>query len=134
MPAIKDYLNQLLKIITTNGYIESKTIFFDERPPNAAFINGTLKFINGSKLDLKEFILSDNENISFLKYGYNYSSIENILIFRYDNALDPKAKDLPTYPSHKHLPDILIPAHKPSLEPVLSEISSLIEINKHKIE
>jgi len=128
MSLIKDYLNQIINIIETNGQTESKSIIFEERPPNAAYLSGTIIFIDGSKLNFKEFILADNDNISFLKYGYNYLSGEDTLIFRYDNALDPKAKTLPTYPSHKHLPEKLISAQKPSLEAVLIEISSIVEI------
>ena len=44
------------------------------------------------------------------------------LIFRYDNANDPAARHLPTFPSHKHGPAGLIAAPRPSLADVLHEI------------
>jgi hypothetical protein len=37
-----------------------------------------------------------------VKYGYNYFDKDGNLIFRYDNALDPKARELHTYPEHRH--------------------------------
>jgi len=65
-----------------------------------------------------------------VKYGYNYLDKNNALIFRYDNALDPKAKKLSTYPDHKHTSKELIPAKRPSLEEVLREITGLLESEK----
>jgi len=62
-----------------------------------------------------------------LKYAYNYLTRENTLIFRYDNALDPKARKLSTYPEHKHIQNELLPVGKPAFESVLKEISSLIK-------
>jgi hypothetical protein len=127
---IKDYLNQLLNIIATNPHVESQSISIEERPPHAAYINGTVTFINGAKLHFKESILFKNAHITFLKYAYNYASSDNTLISRYDNALDPKVRDLPTYPEHKHLPDKLLAAQRPSFEEVLREISNSIEVGR----
>ena len=55
---------------------------------------------------------------------------DGVLIFRYDNALDPKAKAIKTYPEHKHLPGNLLPAKRPSIEDVLKEISNLMEAER----
>jgi len=52
------------------------------------------------------------------------------MIFRYDNALDPQAKKLSTYPEHKHMPKKLLSANRPSFKEVLKEISGLIEAEK----
>ncbi|MBI5327148.1 MAG: hypothetical protein HZB80_02490 [Deltaproteobacteria bacterium] len=49
---------------------------------------------------------------------------------RYDNALDPQAKNLSTYPEHKHIPKKLLSAKRPSFKEVLKEISGLIEVKK----
>ena len=127
---IRDYLESILDIISASPYIESKSVSFEERPPNAAYINGILTFINGSKLHFKEFIVYKSEDIIFLKYAYHYLMQDGVLIFRYDNALDPKAKAMKTYPEHKHLPGNLLPAKRPSIEDVLKEISNLMEAER----
>jgi hypothetical protein len=127
---IRDYLESILDIISASPYVESKSISFEERPPNAAYITGILAFINGSKLHFKEFIVYKSENIIFLKYAYHYLTHDGALIFRYDNALDPKAKAMATYPEHKHLPDHLLPAERPSIKDILNEIANLMKAEK----
>lgn len=127
---IRDYLESILDIISASPYVESKSISFEERPPNAAYITGTLTFINDSKLHFKKFIVCKSEDIIFLKYAYHYLTQGGALIFRYDNALDPKAKAIPTYPEHKHLPGHLLPAERPSMKDILNEIADLMEAGK----
>ena len=127
---IRDYLESLLDIILASPYVESKSISFEERPPNAAYITGILAFINGSKLHFKEFIVCKSEDIIFLKYAYHYLTQDGAFIFRYDNALDPKAKAMATYPAHKHLPGHLLPAERPSMKDILKEIANLMEAQK----
>ena len=127
---IKDYVSAILEVISSCPFIESQNLSFEERPPNAAYLTGTIVFINGSKMHFKEFIVFKPEGINVLKYGYSYLRIDDSLIFRYDNALDPKAKKLSVYPEHKHLPTELLPAQRPSLGDILREVSCLIEQSK----
>ncbi|MBI4687568.1 MAG: hypothetical protein HY756_07280 [Nitrospirae bacterium] len=127
---IKDYLNELLKLLAANPYIKSQNLSFEERPPNAAYFIGTLIFINDSKMYFKEFVVFKPESVNIVKYGYSYLSKDNTLIFRYDNALDPQAKKLSTYPGHKHTHKELLSALKPAFDQLLREISKLIEIEK----
>lgn len=42
---IRDYLESILDIISASPYLESKSVSFEERPPNAAYITGILTFI-----------------------------------------------------------------------------------------
>ena len=127
---IKDYLNEILDVLSANPFIESQNLAFEERPPNAAFITGTIVFTNSAKLHFKEFVVFKPEGSNIVKYGYNYSSKYKDLIFRYDNAFDPKAKKISTYPEHKHTPKELLPAKRPALKEVLREISDMIEKEK----
>lgn len=127
---IKDYLNEILDVLSANPFIESQNLAFEERPPNAAFITGTIVFTNSAKLYFKEFVVFKSEGSNIMKYGYNYSSKYENLIFRYDNAFDPKAQKISTYPEHKHTHEELLPAKRPSLEEVLREITGLIESEK----
>lgn len=125
---IKDYLDEILSKIDKNPYVKSQNISFEERPPDAVYIKGLIDFIDNSKLHIKEFVIFKSETI-ILKYGYHYSNRNGVLIFRYDNAFDPKAKSLSTYPEHKHTNRGLIPARRPILESVLREISDLVKKN-----
>lgn len=127
---IRDYLEHILDIISASPYVESKSISFEDRPPSAAYITGILAFINGSKLHFKEFIVCKSEDIIFLKYAYHYVTQDGDFIFRYDNALDPKAKAMATYPAHKHVPGNLVPAERPSMKDMFREIVNLMEAKK----
>ncbi len=126
---IKDYLDKILAVIAESPFIESQNLSFEERPPHALFIAGNITFINRTSLHFKEFITIKSESVTFLKYAYHYSAKDNSLIFRYDNALDPKVKDLFTYPEHKHTSKELLPAGRPEFQELLKEISSLIEVD-----
>ncbi len=124
---VKDYLNDLLGKIEACPYIESQNIACEEYPPDAVYINGQVIFTNGSRLIYKEFIVFGTGREKILKYAYNYIAKDNTLIFRYDNALDPKARKLPIYPEHKHTQKELLPIVRPAFKNVIREISSLIE-------
>lgn len=82
--------------------------------------------MDGSQLDIKEFLLTQPA-VAVIKYGYHYRRGPH-LIFRYDNANDPAARGLSTFPSHKHTPVGLLAAEKPSLEQVLQEIVSQLKV------
>jgi len=49
---LKDYINQILNTITANPYVESQRLSFEERPPDAAYINGVIIFIGGTNQNL----------------------------------------------------------------------------------
>lgn len=127
---VKDYLNEILTIIAANPYVKSQSLSFEERPPNAAFVTGTITFIDASRLHFKEFIVIKSESVSVLKYGYNYLGKDDAVVFRYDNALDPHAKKLSAYPEHKHTLNELAPAGKPAFDELLREIADWIEVEE----
>lgn len=127
---IKDYLDELLNLIAENPFILSQSLSFEERPPDSAFITSAISFIDGSRLHLKEFVIFGPQGVIILKYGYNYLSNNETMIFRYDNALGSQAKKLSTYPEHKHTSKGLLPEQRPSLKGVLLEISGIIEALK----
>ena len=123
---LKDYLAALIDGIDSSPYPESHQISFDDRPPDATFIKGTIKFVDGSMLSFKEFVIISASDAVILKYGYHYHDSAGVLIFRYDNALDPAARGLSTYPSHKHTISGLSPANRPSHRQLFIEISQAI--------
>lgn len=124
---LKDYRDKIVTTITRNPFFKSQSISFEERPPDAVYIKGIITFIDGSKLHFKEFVILKPGTFHILKYGYNYTSKDNVMVFRYDDALDPKTKDFSTYPEHKHSSKGLYPAKRPSFEDLLKEISEMIE-------
>ena len=123
---IREYVGRILSSISANPYVESQSISCQERPPDGAYLSGLVVFIDGSQLHIKEFILFDSTGARIVKYGYNYLDKEGDLIFRYDNALDPMARGLSSYPEHRHAVDGLSPAMRPLFEEVLEEISEQV--------
>jgi len=70
--------------------------------------------------------LKDDAGIEKYKYGYNYRKGDEVL-FRYDNAHDPGAKKLASFPHHKHLgKDIIIESEPVNLWVVMEEIEKTI--------
>ena len=124
--SLKDYLTNLQALFTETPFLTSISLHYEERPPVAGLVKGVLFFADGSQLDFKEFIFTQPA-LQIVKYAYHYRK-GNLLIFRYDNANDPTARHLPTYPSHKHISAGILPAVKPSLQQVLQEIVSQIKL------
>ncbi len=122
---LKNYLAALQVLIAETPFVNSTSVLYEERPPTAGLVKGTLIFIDGSHLDFKEFIITQ-PTLQVIKFAYNYRK-GNTLIFRYDNANDPAASGLKTYPSHKHVPQGILEAQQPSLGQVLHEIISKLK-------
>ncbi len=72
---------------------------------------------------IKEFVNVERE-IARYKYEYHFIRGKEI-IFRYDNADDPKARGLITYPHHKHHGSMMLKLHGPTLKEVLLEIADI---------
>jgi hypothetical protein len=124
--SLKDYLADLQVLLSKTPFLISTSLHYEERPPVAGLIKGSLFFADGSQLEFKEFLIIQPTQ-QVIKYAYHYRK-GGLLIFRYDNANDPAARDLPTYPSHKHIPEGIAHAEKPSLRQVLQEIISQIKL------
>jgi hypothetical protein len=112
--------------IASTPFVTATSLSYEERPPSAGFIRGTIDFVDGSKLEFKEFLIT-SPSVRLIKYGYHYGTGHR-LIFRYDNANDPAAKHLPSFPHHKHISSGLLATDEPTLEQVLEEIVSQIKV------
>lgn len=123
---LKDYVASVQAAIAAAPFVTATSLAYEERPPSAGFIKGQIVFTDGSLLDFKEFLITQ-PTVQIIKYGYHYRK-GSLLIFRYDNASDPAATSLPTFPFHKHIPGDLVAAERPSLEQVLQEIVSRLTI------
>jgi hypothetical protein len=123
---LKAHLAALQALVVATPFVAATSFSYDERPPSAGLIKGSVVFVDGSQLDIKEFLLTQ-PTVRVIKYGYHYRR-GSTLIFRYDNANDPAARGLPTFPSHKHTPLGLLAAEQPSLAHVLQEIVSQLQV------
>lgn len=124
--SLKCYLADLQTLLSETPFLLSTSLHYEERPPVAGLVKGTLFFADGSQLNFKEFLITQ-PSLRIMKYAYHYQK-SNLLIFRYDNANDPTVRNFPTYPSHKHLPLGIFPAETPSLRQVLQEIATQIKV------
>lgn len=123
---IADYAEAVRRLILKTRYVASHSLAYEDRPPIAGLIKGSLTLADGSRLHFKEFVQL-TEQVVRLKYAYHYVSQDGTLIFRYDNARDPAAADLSTYPDHQHRPGGLAASVRPSLEQVLLEASQHVK-------
>lgn len=123
---LKARFSSLQALVAATPFVAATSFFYEERPPSAGLIKASVAFVDGSQLDIKEFLLTQPA-VLVIKYGYHYRK-GSTLIFRYDNANDPAARGLSTFPSHKHTSVGLVAAEKPSLEHVLQEIVSQLKV------
>ena len=121
-----DYIATLQELLAATPFVTATSLSYEERPPSAGLIKGWLVFADGSQFDFKEFLLI-RPTLQVIKYGYHYRAGQR-LIFRYDNANDPAARHLLTFPHHKHMPAGLLAAAQPSLHQVLQESVSQLAL------
>jgi hypothetical protein len=123
---LREYVAVLQGLVAATPFVTATSISYEERPPSAGIIKGSLVFADGSQLDFKEFLITQ-PMLQVIKYGYQYRRSDR-LIFRYDNADDPAARNLSTFPHHKHDPSGILPATQPSLTLVLQEAVSQLKL------
>ncbi|MBI1810919.1 MAG: hypothetical protein HY035_11730 [Nitrospirae bacterium] len=122
---ISDYIAELEALINSSQIVSSYNLTIDRKTADIAFVSGKIDFRDGTILDYKEFVEESEGRIEKYKYGYNYRKGSDS-IFRYDNAPDPKAKDIKTFPYHKHLKDgTIAESGNVKLSNVISEIEGL---------
>jgi hypothetical protein len=79
--------------------VHSSSITYDERSTYIGFIRGSIYFLDGSILHLREFV-DVQLGIERYMYAYHYQRLDGTFVFRYGNA--PPFSTLPTLPHHKH--------------------------------
>lgn len=118
------YLSDIETIVNSinNAHVEQyKEIILNT---NRANLKIRIRYNNGFLLEINEAIVILNEKIEHLYYRYHFQDINNMLIFRYDNA--PHFPELSTFPHHKHLPEHPIDSFKPSIKMLFSEINNYL--------
>lgn len=123
---IADYATHIRSAILETPHVVSHSLAYEDRPPVAGIVRGSAAFADGSVLHFKEF-LQLSPTVTRLKYAYQYVAGEGSLIFRYDNARDPAARRLPSYPHHKHMHDNIHPSPGPTLTEALHEAAAAVK-------
>ena len=116
-----DYVAELHRLLQTHPLIARYDLDAQSRGERFLFLRGKVEFLRHTILDFKEFIECHPGRIERFKYAYNCRQGHRVL-FRYDNAADPRAKHLPTYPAHKHEGDEIKPSPPTDLPSVVKEI------------
>lgn len=123
---IDEYIAHIESTIHSFSIVASYNLYIDRKTEDIAFLSGKIEFRDGSLLDFKEFVESKNIGIEKYKYGYNYR-VDTDIIFRYDNAPDPHARKLKTYPHHKHIhEEKIIESKETNLRTIIEEIEIMI--------
>lgn len=123
--SISDYFSKLESTINSFSFVVAYRLNIDRKTDDFAFISGRIEFRNDFILDFKEFIENTEHGIEKYKYAYNLR-IKLNTIFRYDNAPDPRARKIKTFPYHKHLKSgEIIESRQVELSYVLEEIEKI---------
>jgi len=124
---IRDYFNKVHGVLDQISNISIQNVTFDERSEFIGYITGHVTFVGGYRLYISEYVDVEH-TIDRIKYSYHLM-IEDEVLFRYDNASDPHARQLKTYPAHKHNANgKLIESLAPTLEAVLEEARGLLQL------
>jgi hypothetical protein len=54
---LKDYVTALQALLAATPFVTATSLSYEERPPSAGLIKGTITFTDGSQLDFKEFLI-----------------------------------------------------------------------------
>jgi len=108
----------------SSGYIER----YEEEclTPERANLRIRVRFPTGYMLEWNEAVIGEEGHVEHLGYRYHFQDRDNNLVFRYDNT--PHFPDLKTFPNHKHLPDKVMAAKRPSVFEVLKEVNELLRL------
>lgn len=88
-------------------------------------ISGSITFTDNSKLLFMEFF--DLSLVEKVKYKYHYMTLEDELIFRYDNAKhNPEIK---TFPHHLHTNNKVLESAEPELFDIMIKVYDKIKDN-----
>lgn len=127
---IEDYFNEIKNVIRSFTIVKNFNLDFQKREKYLGFIKGNTIFTDDFCLHIREFI--DVEIKLYRgKYSYQYMSVSNDLIFRYDNANHHQKLNLANFPHHKHeySEDNIIASNAPFLKDVIKEIEHFLITN-----
>jgi hypothetical protein len=124
--ALSKYLKEVEAAVSklSSGYIER----YEEEclAPDRVNLHIRVRFQRGQMLEWNEAVIGDEGRVIHLAYRYHFQDEGNKLVFRYDNT--PHFPRLKAFPNHKHLPDDVIPANRPSVLEVFDEVSEALKL------
>jgi hypothetical protein len=122
---IEDYFRRIETLVADASIVRFFNITYDKRSASIGFIRGSIYFLDGSLLHLREFVDVEYGSERYM-YAYHYQRPDGTLVFRYDNT--PHFPHLPTLPHHKHegSETHVVAAGPVDLEAVLTEIRGLM--------
>jgi hypothetical protein len=122
---IEDYFRRIETLVADASIVRFFNITYDKRSASIGFIRGSIYFLDGSLLHLREFVDVEYSSERYM-YAYHYQRPDGVLVFRYDNT--PHFPHLPTFPHHKHenSESHVVAAGPVDLEAVLAEIRGLM--------
>lgn len=95
-----------------------------QQSPSTAYVEGEVAFVDGSRLAFFEFLRSTLADLDREKYRYQFMDADNLLVFRYDNALHHR--NIATFPHHRHELNDVTNSLAPSFAEVLLEIEAYV--------
>jgi len=96
---IEDYFRRIESLVAGADIVRFFNITYDKRSASIGFIRGSIYFLDGSLLHLREFVDVEYGSERYM-YAYHYQRPDGALVFRYDNTTH--FPDLPIFPHHKH--------------------------------
>ncbi len=121
---LADYLDRVEQAVASceGAYVER---YVEEiLTPERANLRIRIRFERGHLLEINEAIVISADELTWLDYRYHCQDLQNRLIFRYDST--PHFPDLPGFPHHKHLPDVVMGGERPDLIAVLEEAKTAL--------
>lgn len=97
---VQAYYRHLTEIIAECPLVTSSDIAFREIDANECYVKGVLYLTGGYTLHLAEYVITEPEPPSRLKYRYQLQDVDQLQVARWDNA--PHHRDLETFPYHRH--------------------------------
>jgi len=123
---VATYLNEIESAFSklSSGYVEK----YEEEclTPERVNLRIRVRFPKGCLLEWNEAVIGERGQVRHLGYRYHFQDGENRLIIRYDNT--PHFRGLETFPGHKHLPDSVIAANRPSVLEVIKEVHESLRL------
>ena len=126
---IDAYFRQIDTLLSHTSIVHSYSVTYDKRSTSVGFIRGSIYFVDGSILYLREFVNAQHDVERYM-YAYHYQRPDGTFVFRYDNT--PHFPTLPTFPHHKHAgsESNVMSADPPAFQAVLREIQGLMTASK----
>ncbi len=119
------YHRRVIEIIAACPLVISLDIAFREIDENECYIKGVLHLTGGHTLHLAEYVVTEPEPPTRLKYRYQLQGADQLRVVRWDNA--PHHQDMETFPHHWHDADNMAhPSPAMDLESVLAQALAIV--------